>query len=123
MTIEPVTELGSGGALQLPRARAVPMSAPPASYTAAVERYLTGAGIAKSSARIYRISLVRTVDALLDSVPPATTPAPDARTVDPRLPESLCPAIQERPQSPMPPPSDSRHAYRGGINLPGGTSR
>ncbi|MFD3731480.1 hypothetical protein, partial [Streptomyces sp. NPDC058632] len=30
---------------------------PPSSYTAAVERYLTGAGIAKSSARIYRISL------------------------------------------------------------------
>ncbi|MFE4336519.1 hypothetical protein ACFRQM_46410 [Streptomyces sp. NPDC056831] len=34
-----------------------PLSAPPSSYTAAVERYLTGAGIAKSSARIYRISL------------------------------------------------------------------
>ncbi|MEU6510697.1 hypothetical protein [Streptomyces sp. NPDC046942] len=30
---------------------------PPSSYTAAVERYLTGSGIAKSSARIYRISL------------------------------------------------------------------
>src|SRR5688500_12844129 len=57
MTIEPVTELGSGGALRLPRARVVPMPAPPASYTAAIERYLTGAGIAKSSARIYRISL------------------------------------------------------------------
>ncbi|MFC8370294.1 hypothetical protein ACFUIT_20375 [Streptomyces sp. NPDC057239] len=57
MTIEPVTELGNGGALRLPRARVVPLSAPPASYTAAVERYLTGAGIAKSSARIYRISL------------------------------------------------------------------
>ncbi|MEV7080861.1 hypothetical protein AB0N88_20355 [Streptomyces sp. NPDC093516] len=57
MTIEPVTELGGGGALRLPRARVVPLSAPPASYTAAVERYLTGAGIAKSSARIYRISL------------------------------------------------------------------
>ncbi len=35
----------------------VPLSAPPSSYTAAVERHLTGAGIAKSSARIYRISL------------------------------------------------------------------
>ncbi|MFI5758468.1 hypothetical protein [Streptomyces sp. NPDC051569] len=57
MTIEPVTELGSSGALRLPRARVVPKSAPPASYIAAVERYLTGAGIAKSSARIYRISL------------------------------------------------------------------
>ncbi|MDX3569312.1 hypothetical protein [Streptomyces sp. ID05-47C] len=54
MTIEPVTGLGSGRALCLPRARVVPLSAPPASYTAAVERYLTGAGIAKSSARIYR---------------------------------------------------------------------
>ena len=31
MTIEPVTELGSGGALRLPRARIVPMSTPPAS--------------------------------------------------------------------------------------------
>ncbi|WP_405391885.1 hypothetical protein OG596_31050 [Streptomyces sp. NBC_01102] len=55
MTIEPVTGLGS--ALRLPRARVVPLSAPPSSYTSAVERYLTGAGIAKSSARIYRISL------------------------------------------------------------------
>ncbi|MGV4986816.1 hypothetical protein ACVB8X_27575 [Streptomyces sp. NRAIS4] len=53
MTVEPVTELGSGGALRLPRARVVPLSAPSSSYTAAVERYLTGAGIAKSSARIY----------------------------------------------------------------------
>ncbi|MCZ0207668.1 hypothetical protein OZK63_19845 [Streptomyces sp. UMAF16] len=52
-----MTELGSGGVLRLPRARIVPMFAPPTSYTAAVERYLTGAGIAKSSARIYRISL------------------------------------------------------------------
>lgn len=57
MTIEPATELVAGGALPVPRARVVPVSAPPATYTAAVERYLTGAGIAKSSARIYRISL------------------------------------------------------------------
>ncbi|MFJ5156989.1 hypothetical protein ACIQCF_36750 [Streptomyces sp. NPDC088353] len=41
----------------MPRARIVPLSAPPPSYTAAVERYLTGVGIAMSSARIYRISL------------------------------------------------------------------
>ncbi|MDT9697947.1 hypothetical protein [Streptomyces sp. P17] len=41
----------------MPRAWVVPLSAPPASYTAAVERSLTGAGIAKSSSRIYRISL------------------------------------------------------------------
>jgi integrase/recombinase XerD len=39
------------------RARVVPLSAVPATYTTAVEPYLTGAGIAKSSARIYRISL------------------------------------------------------------------
>ncbi|MFE1963019.1 hypothetical protein [Streptomyces sp. NPDC059479] len=57
MTIEPVAEPESRGALRLPRARVVPLSALPSSYTAAVERYLTGAGIAKSSARIYRISL------------------------------------------------------------------
>ncbi|MFF6993567.1 hypothetical protein ACFY93_01185 [Streptomyces sp. NPDC008313] len=36
----------------LPRGWAVLLSAPPASYAAAVERYLTGAGIAKSPARI-----------------------------------------------------------------------
>ncbi|WP_413105517.1 hypothetical protein [Streptomyces sp. Inha503] len=41
----------------MPRARGVPLSAPPPSYAAAVERYLTGAVIEKSSARIYRISL------------------------------------------------------------------
>ncbi|MCX4553189.1 hypothetical protein [Streptomyces sp. NBC_01500] len=51
MTIEPVTELGSGGALRLPRGRVVPLSAPPASYTAAVERYLTGAGVTKRHCR------------------------------------------------------------------------
>ncbi|MGW2786436.1 hypothetical protein ACWC3X_35280 [Streptomyces populi] len=51
MMIEPVTELGSGGVLRLPRARVVPLSAPPSSYTAAVEHYLTGAGIAKSGCR------------------------------------------------------------------------
>ncbi|MHB6911216.1 hypothetical protein [Streptomyces sp. DB-54] len=52
-----MTESPSGSTLRLPRARVVPLSAPPSSYTAAVERYLTGAGIAISSARIYRISL------------------------------------------------------------------
>ncbi|WP_189151965.1 hypothetical protein [Streptomyces lacrimifluminis] len=57
MAIAPVAEFGSEGALRLPRARVVSLSAPPSSYAAAVERYLTGAGIAKSSARIYRISL------------------------------------------------------------------
>ncbi|CAO5234500.1 hypothetical protein FAGKG844_10052 [Frankia sp. AgKG'84/4] len=29
MTIEPVTELGAGGALRLPRARVAPLSVPP----------------------------------------------------------------------------------------------
>ncbi|MEU5434501.1 hypothetical protein AB0G73_14155 [Streptomyces sp. NPDC020719] len=61
MTIEPVAELGSGsgsgGALRVPRARVVSVAAPPASCTAAVEQNLSGMGIAKSSARIYRISL------------------------------------------------------------------
>ncbi|WP_229348722.1 hypothetical protein [Streptomyces sp. UNOB3_S3] len=57
MAIEPVTELGSGGALRLPRAPVRAAVRPPASYTAVVERYPTGAGIAKSSARIHRISL------------------------------------------------------------------
>ncbi|MFC5204419.1 hypothetical protein [Streptomyces kaempferi] len=78
MTIEPVTELGSGGALRLPRARVVPLSAPPASYTAAVERYLTGAGIAKSSARIYRISLT-TWGWMLTGEPAPPGPARGAR--------------------------------------------
>jgi hypothetical protein len=50
-----MTGLGARGALRLPSARVVPLSAPPASYTAAVERCLTGAGIAKSSTRIYRL--------------------------------------------------------------------
>ncbi|MFB7555237.1 MULTISPECIES: tyrosine-type recombinase/integrase [Streptomyces] len=74
MTIEPVTELGAGGALRLPRARVVPLSAPPATYTAAVDRYLTGAGIAKSSARIYRISLT-TWGWMLGGEPAPTGPA------------------------------------------------
>jgi integrase/recombinase XerD len=52
----------------------VPLSAPPASYTAAVERYLTGAGIAKSSARIYRISLT-TWGWMLAGEPAPTGPA------------------------------------------------
>ncbi|MFF0105513.1 site-specific integrase [Streptomyces hirsutus] len=97
MAIEPVTELGSGGALRLPRARVVPLSTPPASYTAAVERYLTGAGIAKSSARIYRISLT-TWGWMLASEPAPTGPArrgakppvfPVAAIDDPTLPEVL----------------------------------
>ncbi|MFI1370282.1 hypothetical protein [Streptomyces griseochromogenes] len=97
MTIEPVTELGDGGALRLPRARVVPLSALPATYTAAVERYLTGAGIAKSSARIYRISLT-TWGWMLAGEPAPTGPAcrgakppvfPVAAIDAPALPEVL----------------------------------
>ncbi|MFF4935222.1 tyrosine-type recombinase/integrase [Streptomyces griseofuscus] len=97
MAIEPVTEPGAGGVLRVPRARVVPLSAAPASYTAAVERYLTGAGIAKSSVRIYRISLT-TWGWMLVGEPPPTGPArrgakppvfPVAAIDDPALPEVL----------------------------------
>ncbi|MFB7010812.1 MULTISPECIES: hypothetical protein [unclassified Streptomyces] len=97
MTIEPVTELGIGGAFRPPRARVVPLSASPSSYIAAVERYLTGAGIAKSSARIYRISLT-TWGWMLAGEPAPTGPArrgakppvfPVAEIDDPMLPEAL----------------------------------
>ncbi|GAA3315863.1 hypothetical protein [Nonomuraea dietziae] len=97
MTIEPVTELGSGGALRLPRAQVEPLSAAPPSYTEAVERYLTGASIAKSSARIYRISLT-TWGWMLAGEPAPTGPArrgaklpqfPVAAIGDPALPEVL----------------------------------
>ncbi|GLU48329.1 hypothetical protein [Nocardiopsis ansamitocini] len=57
------------------------MTAPPASCTAAVERYRTGAGIAKSSTRIYRISLT-TWGWMLTGEPAPTGPvrrAPAAR--------------------------------------------
>ncbi|WP_234364998.1 hypothetical protein [Streptomyces sp. RTd22] len=92
-----MTELGSGGALRLPRARVVRLSAPPSSYTAAVERYLTGAGIAKPSARIYRIPLT-TWGWMLTGEPPPTGPArrgakppvfPVAAIDDPALPVGL----------------------------------
>ncbi|MEU8604709.1 hypothetical protein [Streptomyces parvulus] len=92
-----MTELESGGALRLPRAGVMPLSAPPSSYTAAVERYLTGAGIAKSSARIYRISLT-TWGWMLAGKPALTRPArrgakppvfPLTAIDDPALPEVL----------------------------------
>src|SRR3954447_4696843 len=57
MGIERAAMTAVGGALRVRRARVVPLSAPLPSYEAAVERHLTGAGTAKSSARIYRISL------------------------------------------------------------------
>ncbi|MFD4944093.1 hypothetical protein ACFWNT_16545 [Streptomyces sp. NPDC058409] len=97
MAIDPVTDIGSRGALRLARARVIPLSAPPASYTAAVERYLTGAGIAKSSARIYQISLT-TWGWMLAGEPAPTGPArrgakppavPVAAIDDPVLPEVL----------------------------------
>ncbi|MEV5148152.1 hypothetical protein AB0L14_28090 [Streptomyces sp. NPDC052727] len=97
MAIEPVTELGNGSALRLPHARVVPLSAPPSSYIAAVERYLTGAGIAKSSVRIYRISLT-TWGWMLAGEPAPTGPArrgakppafPLAAIDDPALPKVL----------------------------------
>ncbi|MGW5563585.1 hypothetical protein ACWEWD_09215 [Streptomyces tendae] len=92
-----MTELGGGGALGLPRARVVSLSAPPASYTAAVGRYLTGVGIAKSSARIYRISLTAW-GWMLAGEPASTGPArrgakppvfPVAAIDEPPLPEVL----------------------------------
>ncbi|MFI5687660.1 site-specific recombinase [Streptomyces sp. NPDC051636] len=97
MAIERVTELGNGGVLRVPRARVVPLSAPPAPYTTAVERYLTGAGIARSSARVYRISLTTwgwmfageaapTGPARRGAKPPAF---PVAAIDDPVLPEVL----------------------------------
>ncbi|WP_234377200.1 hypothetical protein [Streptomyces sp. TP-A0356] len=57
MALEQTAVTGPEGATWLPRARIVPLSPSPGSYTTSVERYLTAAGIAKSSARIYRISL------------------------------------------------------------------
>ncbi|MEU9245355.1 tyrosine-type recombinase/integrase [Streptomyces sp. NPDC048385] len=75
----------------------MPLSAPPGLYTAAVERYLTGAGISKSSARVYRISLT-TWGWMVAGQPAPTGPArrsakPPAVPVtvidDPALPEVL----------------------------------
>ncbi|MFE5588011.1 tyrosine-type recombinase/integrase [Kitasatospora sp. NPDC056531] len=57
MAIEQAAVSESGGALRLPRARIVPLAAGPGSYAAAIDRYLTAAGISKGSARVYRISL------------------------------------------------------------------
>ncbi|MEU9499695.1 hypothetical protein [Streptomyces sp. NPDC048196] len=58
MAIERTAMPEKGGAFRVSRARVIPLVAPPPSYAAAVERYLTGAAITKSSARIYRISLI-----------------------------------------------------------------
>ncbi|MEV5082569.1 hypothetical protein AB0K74_28270 [Streptomyces sp. NPDC056159] len=74
MAIERAAAPENRGALRVPRARTVPLSAPPPSYAAAVERYLTGAGIAKSSARISRISLT-TWGWMLRGGPAPTGPA------------------------------------------------
>lgn len=97
MTIEPATEIEERGALRVPRARVVPLSAPPSSNTAAIERYLTGSGIAKSSARIYRISLT-TWGWMFASEPAPVGPArrgakppalPISSIDDPALPQVL----------------------------------
>lgn len=74
MAIEQAAAPKNQGAIRLPRALVVPLSAPPPSYVAAIERYLTGAGIAKSSARIYRISLA-TWGWMLRGEPAPTGPA------------------------------------------------
>ncbi|SCF74006.1 hypothetical protein [Streptomyces sp. Ncost-T10-10d] len=103
MTIEPVTELGSGGALRVPRARVVPLSAPPASYTAAVERYLTGAGIAKSSARIYRISLTTGGCSPANRRRTARLRRPRPHQPDRRLPRGGLVGRQHRPLARPPP--------------------
>ncbi|MFE9926027.1 tyrosine-type recombinase/integrase [Streptomyces sp. NPDC005774] len=47
----------TGGAHRVPRARVVSLAAGPGTYAAAMDRYLTAAGISKGSARVYRISL------------------------------------------------------------------
>ncbi|WP_308048856.1 hypothetical protein [Streptomyces sp. TRM72054] len=97
MSVELASAPDGGGVLPSPRARVVPLSAPPATYTAAVERYLTGAGIAKSSARIYRISLT-TWGWMLAGQPAPTGPArrgakpptvPVTAIDDPGLPEEI----------------------------------
>ena len=67
----------------MPRSRVMPLSAPPASYTAAVERYLTDGGIAKSSARIHRTSPT-TWERMLTGEPAPAGPARRARS--PALP-------------------------------------
>ncbi|MEW2580965.1 site-specific recombinase [Streptomyces syringium] len=74
MAIERAAVTEPEGAIRLPRARVVPLFAPPPTYEAAIERYLTGAGIAKSSARIYRISLT-TWGWMLHGEPAPTGPA------------------------------------------------
>ncbi|KUO09983.1 hypothetical protein [Streptomyces sp. DSM 15324] len=74
-----------------------PVSVLPSSYTVAVERHLTGAGIAKSSVWIYRISLM-TWGWMLAGEPAPTGPArrgakppvfPVTAIDDPALPEEL----------------------------------
>lgn len=57
VSVELASVTEARGAIVSPRARIVPLSAGPQSYTAAVDRYLAAAGISKGSARVYRISL------------------------------------------------------------------
>ncbi|AEY86377.1 hypothetical protein SHJG_1100 [Streptomyces hygroscopicus subsp. jinggangensis 5008] len=85
----------------------MPLAVPPSSYTAAVERYLTGAGIAKSSTLIYRISLT-TWGRMLTDAPAPTGPAhrgakPSLSSVaaidDPTLPEMPAELTAARPDA------------------------
>lgn len=57
VVIEQAAAPESGGVLRLPRARVVPLAAGPATCPAAMDRYLTAAGISKGSARVHRIPL------------------------------------------------------------------
>ncbi|WP_436791722.1 hypothetical protein [Yinghuangia sp. YIM S10712] len=62
-------------AVPAPRGRVVPLTAAPATYAAAVDRYRAASGITPSSARVYRISLPPPAAAATDDDKP---PAEDA---------------------------------------------
>ncbi|AKA07811.1 hypothetical protein SAZ_39640 [Streptomyces noursei ZPM] len=74
MAVEPVTGSERGSEPRRPRVQEVPPTASPVSYAAAVEQYLTCAGLAQSSARVYRISLT-TWAWMLAGEPAPTGPA------------------------------------------------
>ncbi len=86
------------------RARIVPLSAGPQSYAAAVDRYLTAAGISQGSARVYRISLTNWCWLLAGEPTPlgpsrrgAKPPALALGVLDdPNMPERLAERAAER---------------------------
>ncbi|CAI7976793.1 Tyr recombinase domain-containing protein [Frankia sp. Hr75.2] len=92
------------GAVPPPRGRVVPLAPVPATYAVAVDRYLTSAGIAASSARVYRVSLTTWCWPLAGQHPPpgrarrgARPPALDLADLDdPALPERLAAAYAAR---------------------------